>query len=148
MTRDKRLVLMIGLPRSGKSTLANKMGYPIVSRDAIRMALHGKPFLPEAEQIVTSIEEYMVRSLFIAGHNTVVVDACHVQRRQRDRWRSKHWVREFYWVNTSPDICHDRADETDQDYLHAVIARMSKQFDPLTEEEMQCLNGYQETFMK
>jgi len=37
----KILILTVGLPRSGKSTWAAKKGFPIVSPDAIRLAMHG-----------------------------------------------------------------------------------------------------------
>lgn len=46
------LVLMVGLPRSGKSTIARSGRVPIVSPDAIRLALHGQPFIASAEPTV------------------------------------------------------------------------------------------------
>lgn len=37
----KTLHMMVGLPRSGKSTVANGLGFPIVEPDAIRRAVRG-----------------------------------------------------------------------------------------------------------
>ena len=39
LTED--LIVMVGLPRSGKTTWARKQGYPIVNPDSIRLAFHG-----------------------------------------------------------------------------------------------------------
>ena len=66
----KTLILTVGLPRSGKSTWAAQTGWPIVNRDAIRLALHGQAYIQDAEDMVTAIETYMVKALFGAGNNT------------------------------------------------------------------------------
>lgn len=50
----KTVILTSGLPRSGKTTWALKQSLSIVNRDAIRLALHGQPFIPEAEDIYTT----------------------------------------------------------------------------------------------
>lgn len=71
---SKTLHLMIGLPRSGKSTLASDLGYPIVEPDAIRQVLHGTPFKPNMEHMVWAMAHLMVESLFEAGHTDVIVD--------------------------------------------------------------------------
>ena len=71
----KVLIIMVGVPRSGKSTFAAYTGAPIVSRDGIRKAMGCYPFVKDAEDAVTMMETYMVRSLFAAGHRSVVVDA-------------------------------------------------------------------------
>lgn len=44
----KKLILTIGLPRSGKSTWAKQQGCPVVNPDSIRLALHGKAYIQEA----------------------------------------------------------------------------------------------------
>ncbi|KKK82651.1 hypothetical protein LCGC14_2801230, partial [marine sediment metagenome] len=48
----KKLILTVGLPRSGKSTWARKQGHPIVNPDSIRLALYGEPFIEEAEPMI------------------------------------------------------------------------------------------------
>ncbi|GAF94425.1 unnamed protein product, partial [marine sediment metagenome] len=65
---NKKLILTVGLPRSGKTTWARKQGIPMVNPDSIRLALHGKAFIEEAEPMIWTIAKYMVRALFIAGH--------------------------------------------------------------------------------
>src|SRR5258706_417694 len=50
------LIVMVGLPWSGKSTWAREQGnWPIVCPDEIRFALHGQRFIAEAEPWVWTI---------------------------------------------------------------------------------------------
>ena len=77
--KNKTLILTVGLPRSGKSTWAMQQGYPVVNPDSIRLALHGHRFREESEEHVWAIAKTMVNSLFIAGHDKVIVDATNIQ---------------------------------------------------------------------
>ena len=70
--QDKRLHIVVGLPRAGKSTLCRKLGFPIVETDAIRKALRCFPFVPSREHEVWDIAHKMVAALFFAGHTDVV----------------------------------------------------------------------------
>ena len=125
----KTLILTIGLPRSGKSTWAKKTGFPIVNRDAIRLALHGQPFLKEAESMVTAIEDYMVKSLFLAGHNFVIVDATHLKKRYIERWISDEWKVKAKIFLTPEEVCVQRAKDTDKEYLIPIIRKMIEEKD-------------------
>jgi predicted kinase len=71
----KTLIMTVGLPRSGKSTWAIAQGHPVVCPDAIRLALHGQPFIATAEPVVWATAKLMVASLFEAGHGVVILDA-------------------------------------------------------------------------
>jgi len=122
----KKLILTIGLPRSGKSTWASKQGCPVVNRDAIRLALHGQPYLQDAEDMVSSIEMYMVKSLFLGCHDTVIVDATHLKKKYRDRWECGSWEIQYHALDTPKDICITRAKSDDKEYLIPIIERMSE----------------------
>lgn len=130
-----RLTVMVGLPRSGKSTLARASGLPIVNPDSIRLALHGQAFNPAAEPMVWTLARYMVEALFYAGHQHVVLDATNVTRRRRAAWRSPDWVTEFAEVMTSKRVCAQRASDNGQVDLIAVIDRMARDFEPVAPEE-------------
>ena len=82
----RRLHLMVGLPRSGKTTRALELGYPIVCPDAIRLAIHGQAFIPEAEPVVWAHAKIMARALFLAGHNDVTIDATNTTFKRREFW--------------------------------------------------------------
>ena len=136
----KTLIMTVGLPQSGKSTWAAGKGSPIVNPDAIRLAIHGKPFIGLAEPFVWATAKAMVRSLFLAGHDAVILDATNVTRKRRDEWKSKQWRREFREFDTGRDECIARAKNTcstDDHFegLKAAIERMSEQFEPITDDE-------------
>ena len=137
-----KLIVMVGLPRSGKSTWAVKQGLPIVSADAIRLALYndmgeGERFLKSAEPMVWVICTLMVNALFKAGNTSVIVDNCHVKRRYRDEWQSDKWDTRFKRIGTSYQTCMARAISENDDEIMPIIEKMSKEFEPLESDELQ-----------
>src|SRR5213083_2622687 len=106
------LIAMKGLPRSGKSTLSAKFakqtGAPIVRRDAIRLALHGQAYLSEAEPMVKTMSLYMIRALFLSGHQVVICDETNFSKAARAALLDSRWETIFYEVDTHPDICKER----------------------------------------
>src|SRR5579872_4606630 len=105
----KKIHIMVGLPRSGKSTKARQLGYPIVNPDSIRLVLHGTPFRKEAEPLVWSIAHTMVEALFNAGHDDVILDATNVSPYRRKEWKSDKWVRMYHVMAANKDLCIARA---------------------------------------
>jgi len=133
--RKDTLIVMVGLPRSGKSTWARKAGHPIVSPDAIRLALHGQRFIAEAEPFVWAIAKAMVKALFIAGHHAVILDATNNTRKRRLEWISKDWETVFKVIPESAEVCLERAQAEDDAYIVDVIKRMSAEHEPLGDDE-------------
>lgn len=72
------LVILRGVPASGKSTYADYMktqGYVVVNRDSIRFSLFGAYWGPGVdEDLVTTVENHSIRQALKAGRD-VVVDA-------------------------------------------------------------------------
>ena len=140
----KTLILTVGLPRSGKSTWAKEYSKehwcPIVNRDFVRLALHGKRFLPEAEEMVHAITKIMVKALFNAGHDTIIIDETNITKARRDAWRLSDNINlQFKVFDVDIELLKYRALETNQKDLVEVINKMAKKFEPLTIEEK--LNG-------
>ncbi|WP_027367381.1 AAA family ATPase [Desulfocurvibacter africanus] len=81
-----RLVIMQGLPGSGKSRVVARdyKGLQVVCLDDIRLAL-GQVFNPATETMVLAIAEASVRSHLIGGRD-VVVDDTHTSARNVMRW--------------------------------------------------------------
>lgn len=137
---SKILIMTIGLPQSGKSTWSNLQRLPMVNPDSIRLAIHGTPYRYESEGLVWAHVQIMVRSLFLAGHDKVILDATNISRKRRDVWQSKDWVREFVEFTTPKQTCIERAYKTAKDEAHlegliGAIERMAEERDPpLTEE--------------
>ncbi len=140
---DKELILMMGLPRSGKSTVAKKMVYPIVSPDAIRLAVHGKAFLQEAEYLIWPMAVMMVKALFAAGHHLVILDATNHTKERRKFWRDAgDWSLTYHLVPTSKDTCvmratteEDLADPPSDFSLVPVIERMAEAWEEPEDDE-------------
>ena len=141
MDETKTLILTVGLPRSGKSTWARQQGHPIVNPDSIRLALHGRPFIAEAESFVWAIAKTMVRALFSAGHNTVIVDATNTTRKRRDEWKSVAAVRKCKMFLCDTGQAKQRAaeqypaDQACREGLLAAIDRMAAEFEPPSPDE-------------
>lgn len=134
--KHKTLILMVGLPYSGKSTKLKSCSYPKVNPDSIRMSLHGKTFLSSMEPYVWAITRTMIESLFHAGHDYVILDATNVTKRRRNEWLSKKWDTKFWWVKTTEDVCLERAQQKDDFNMVPVIKRMAKNFEPLDSNEL------------
>ena len=132
----KLLICMMGFPRSGKSTWVKDQNVPIVSPDAIRLAIHGQRFWAPAEKQVWATANLMVRALFNAGHDTVIMDATNITRKQRDQWDSTEWETVFHHVDTNQTICESRALHDQMPDLIDVIRRMSEEFEPLEDDEV------------
>jgi len=121
-----KLILTVGLPRSGKSTWALKQGHPVVNRDAIRLALHGQAYIQSAEDMVSAIEMYMVKSLFLAGHTTVIVDSTHLNQTYVDRWNYGNWDLQTRVFDADRDVCIERAKADGRLDLIPSIERMAE----------------------
>ncbi len=133
---DKTLLLMVGLPQSGKTTVARELAFPIVNPDSIRLCLHGKAYMREVEDLVWSLARLMVRSLFEAGHHTVIVDATNNTRKRRDAWREDdQWNLEYHVLDTDTVECIRRAKAVGNEEIVSVIVRMNDAHEPVTNEE-------------
>lgn len=133
------LICMMGLPRSGKTTivkeLMNEWHAPVVRRDDIRLALHGNRYIGVAEPFVKAISDVMIRSLFLSGHQTVICDETNYSRAARDYHKSPDYRTVFYEITTSPEICCERARATGQNDLVSVINAMYDRKEPLRDDE-------------
>lgn len=129
------LICMMGLPRSGKSTivatLSKELGAPIVRRDAIRLALHGMRFKIEAEPQVKTMSLYMIRALFLAGHEVVICDETNYSKAARNSLKSPDWDIKWYPVMTGVEECKRRALATNQEDLLPIIQGMWERYEPL-----------------
>jgi len=85
--------------------------------------------------MVHAIAKIMVRALFIAGHDTVCVDETNIRRFIRDGWRKGDWETLFWHVDTSKEVCLDRARKNNDEVIQPVIERMAEDFEPLGADE-------------
>lgn len=128
----RTLIITVGLPYSGKSTWARQQTFPIVNPDAIRLAMHGQRFASRAEPLVWATAKIMVRALFIAGHEFVILDATNVTHKRRDEWKSEEWDCTFKVFNPGLPTCLARANEAKDTEILPVIDRMYQEYEPLS----------------
>jgi predicted kinase len=127
--KQAKLIMMVGLPYSGKSTIAKTFKAPIVCPDQIRFALHGQRYVQEAEPMIWAIARVMVTSLFLAGHDTVVLDATNTTKTRRDEWKDPKWIRRYVVCDVSKVACAHRALQNEDDYIIPIIDRMDRQIE-------------------
>lgn len=133
----RELIMFVGLPRSGKSTAAMSQSKihnaPICNPDSIRLAMHGRAFLQECEPFVWAIAHTMVRSWFIGGYKTVILDATNVTRARRDEWRHDADFINFIVMSTPVEHCLARAAGNED--LKRAIQRMHKNWQDIQLDE-------------
>lgn len=132
---EQILILTCGLPRSGKSTWARSQAYPIVNPDSVRLAIHGQRFIKDAEGFVWATVRAMVKALFLAGHKIVILDAVNNTRKRRDEWKSSEWGLYVKAIDTPKEVCLERARESMDVEIEAVIERMSTEREALQDDE-------------
>lgn len=87
----KDLIILCGIPNSGKSTLAEKakkyMGYHIISRDQIRIDLSGGKYVfdPKMENEVTRVFLFWFKEYVKNGYN-IILDNCHTKEAYIDEY--------------------------------------------------------------
>jgi predicted kinase len=134
----KVLIATVGLPRSGKTTFCKayhqKYGAPIVNPDSIRLAIHNHRFITEAEDLVWATAHIMVRSLFLAGNNIVLLDSCNCSEKRRLPWITKNFDTVFINIDTDKETCIQRAGEDVA--IVPVINRMADNGDDITHKHV------------
>lgn len=151
-----KVVLMIGLPGSGKSTIAetiikNNENIIIISRDAIRTMLYSNyanyKFTTTNESNIKAMAIACMETAFERGYN-VIIDETNINKEIREYWmrmasvigERKNFDVKFMgiWVDTPKDICIARRianpKETNADWS-TIIENMVKSWnDPIKDE--------------
>lgn len=132
------IIILVGLPRSGKSTWSKEQGLPIISKDAIRLALHGKRYDAWVEPMVSGLTPLFVDAMFQAGHDIIILDECNVTPSHRNKWRNRGYNIKIKLIDTPIDVCKHRAVITGQEDLIPIIDSMYTDLDisDITKEDL------------
>lgn len=137
------LILMLGIPGSGKSTKAAELAGSIedsiiVSRDDIRHAEFGYPYKHSKakEQTVTLRKSEIIENAINDGITTIIIDDTHCGKRGREESISivktlcdkagKNLYYEWYLIEDSfdVDLCHKRNTSRERSVPYTVIESM------------------------
>ncbi|MGD1704053.1 AAA family ATPase [Dapis sp. BLCC M229] len=143
-----RLIILIGLPASGKSTLARKIvsRYPrcqLISTDAIRAQLFGDeaiqgPWL----QVWQEVQQQFHQAVSLKS--LAIYDATNTQRRRRKELIELARETGFsyitgLWLDKSLELCLERNKQRQRQVPEEVIMKMSRQ---LTNVLPSCEEGF------
>lgn len=109
-----KLILMCGIPASGKSHIAKNMADNdtiVLSSDSIRLELLGSENCQDNNQLVFNTLYHRAKEHLINGKN-VIIDACNINRKDRQRTLSSFQGMDIYRSCivsvTLPEICIER----------------------------------------
>ncbi len=145
-----KLIILVGLARSGKSTYATKWAYEknifnnaielprvVINSDEVRLAMYGQRFIKLAEPLVHAHTKLMARTLYNMGY------ACLIDETNTTVGSIKQWLEidpdaEFVYIDTPVHVCQKRAIDTNQSDLLPVIDRMYKNLQKLQWYSCEC----------
>jgi predicted kinase len=134
-----RIILLIGLPGSGKSTWAADHGFHALSSDEIRLTLADDPTDQTIHSRVFATIRYLLRQRIGIGRLATCIDATHLTRRERRpyfdiaRWYDCDVEAVFFDVPLETCLARNRA-RPRQVPEEAVIAMAAKLEPPDPEE--------------
>lgn len=136
---DKTLVILVGLPASGKSTLARQMvksggldSVVVVSRDPLRDMLRsgmGKTLFDfRTEQLITELEQSAILQAFKSGKRTVILDDTNLRPKYIRQW-VKFCIKnnievDFEILDVEPSIAFERNRKREHAIPEDALVRM------------------------
>jgi predicted kinase len=137
---QKVIVVMVGLPRSGKSTWVkeNQMGRAVVSADDLRYIVYNERFNAEKEDEMWKVRGAALQMLMNYGVN-IIIDETNTTKKRRSPIIGMAKIKGYKVVacvvTTSKEICLDRAKALNDDAIIPTIERMAAQYEPVTNDE-------------
>ena len=136
----KTIRILIGLPRSGKTTWIqnNKTNEVIISADDLRYLVYNQKFWADGEPQVWYVRSILLKYIMSQGVN-IIIDETNTLKQRREpiiRLAKQNGYKVIGIVcTTSKDRCICRAKQANQEDLIPIIEKMSDQYEiPIKDE--------------
>ncbi|MFN0169960.1 MAG: AAA family ATPase [Bryobacteraceae bacterium] len=135
----QRIVVLVGLPGSGKSTWLARQGITALSSDTLRLWLADDATDQTIHARVFATMRYLLRQRLAIGREVSYVDATHLTPAERAPYveiaRAFGCGIEAMFFDTPVEVCHERNAGRDRVVAVEAIAAMQARLTPPSEEE-------------
>ena len=138
-SEPQRIVLLVGLPGSGKSTYLERLGVTALSSDTVRLLLADDATDQTIHGRVFATLRYLVRQRLAICRPITYVDATHLTPRERRPYvkiAQKYGCQiDALFFDVPLEVCLDRNRQRDRSVSEEVMRKMAEKLKPPVFEE-------------
>jgi predicted kinase len=135
----QKLIVLVGLPGSGKSTWAGRQSAGVLSSDAVRALLTGDAGNQSVNRLVFPTLHFLLTMRFKAGAETTILDATSLTAKERKAWvrpaRALGGEVEAVFFDTPLAVCKQRNVARSRVVPEEVMDRFAARLVPPSEAE-------------